>query len=208
MIYEGKKLSEICIKYNINIMQFFILYSIFRKDKVLEIYSQQKQLQGKVAVTFEDIEDLMKKGYLLNFNNAKLRLTDEGIIEDEVTYVRDLLVTDEFAEKLFIDAEIAGEELYNTYPHYLSNRIDGQRVVAKKGGTYNGVYYDQDRLKKLYIDLIGNDYELHNKVLECVEKAKRYKNVNISLREFIINKIWNAWFTLDDEDDIGNIRPI
>lgn len=208
MVYENNKLMEICLLYDITPMQFFILYSVFRKDKVLNIYSKKKQELGKIGVYFDDINYLMKKGYLLNFNNTKLRLTTDGVIEDEVTYLNALLVPYEFSDKLFIDAEIAGEELYQAYPHFLSQRINGQRVVAKKGGTYEGIYYDEYKIKRLYTDLIRNDYELHNRIIECIEKAKRYRNVNVSLREFVLNKLWNAWFHLDDDEEDSNIRLI
>jgi len=91
-------------------------------------------------------------------------------------------VVPKIAKKLWIDLEVAGEELWNTYPGFIT--IEGKQFPAKTG--------NKQLLIKQYMFSIGNSVEKHQFVLSMIEKALSNKVLCLGIEKFITSEYWNT----------------
>lgn len=189
-MYNPDKLTDIYVKYGLTPNQFYILHLTYRKDwnnlyKYKENVVSKVTENGKKLHGFdieEELRPLVDKGYLVDWGKK--------------FEVLDLMVNPEFAEKLFVDTFEAGEELWKEYPHFLD--INGQKVVAKKGGEINGKYYGKEELIQLYSTKIGNAKDKHQWIISKLKLAISQKIINFPLRNFIYDEMWEAFELLED----------
>ncbi len=202
MIYESKKLVEICLQWSITPNQYMILYSIFRKDRVLEEYViEYKAKNGFAPFTKTEINDLVVKGYLVNNNGVdEIYYKNDGL--DIHNYTSKLELTEEFEDKFFMDSTIAGEELFASYPPFMN--INGSQISLKKGGDINGKWFGRDYMIKYYAEYVGNDQALHDKIIATVKRVRSMGQLNMALRHFIEGHLWEDYFEIKDgsEDNI------
>ena len=192
MIINIKKLNKILIKYQITPNQFYVLYLVYRKDwSSLHEYVNQVvrklEQEGRKFSGFsleDELEPLVEKGYLEHWGKHFETL--------------DLMVTPNFTELLFIDSEDAGDELFKTYPQWLS--INGSKIVAKS--------CDMDLYKKRYADKISNDLILHNKIIVALKRAKDQNLINFKIANFIDGELWTALFENEEDEGTGRFKSI
>jgi hypothetical protein len=178
-----------------------------KRDGIVDEYATNLIRRGKYAFTIKEIKDLQQKGYLLNSSESDLKFIEtewgevEGVKEIPHAYTDKLEVTDDFCKQLFVEGKFAGEELFEVYPHFLSQKINGVRVHAKKGMLVGNEYWGKDELINIYGQRIKNDLQLHKKILESVRYADSIGQVTVTLREFIVNELWFGFFKLRDDTD-------
>lgn len=197
MVYDSRELKNICIELGITPSQHFILYALYQNDRSLEeMVYEYKRLHGKSPFSRKDIEDLVEKGFLLNLNGIDdLIFEDTGSIQVG-NYSINLKVTPLFEKMFFVKTQVAGEELYEAYPGFIT--INGSQVPLKKGMEYNGQYLDKRKLIKIYAKKIGNDIVLHQRILNAVKRASEMKQLNVSIKHFIMDEMWNDYLKLED----------
>jgi hypothetical protein len=192
-MFDSKKLTEVCIKYQITPNQFYVLYLVYNKDWESIIAYTQKVVRGfeengnKITGfnVESELEPLVKKGYLMNWGtNNKFEYFD-------------LALTPIFEEKIFVDTQVAGKELFDLYPHWL--HVNGQRVIAKS--------CDKDLYMDKYAKKIGNSKDKHNKIIEDLKIAKEKDLINFKIANFIDGELWES---LSDtgEDRIDKFKVI
>jgi len=199
-MYNAEKLTNIYVKYGITPNQFYVLYLIYSKDWN-NLYRYKENVISKVTKN--------DKGESINLHGFDVEeelqpLIDKGYLEDPFTRgvsrsnfeIVDLMVTPTFSSKIFIDSWQAGEELWKLYPHFLE--INGQKVVAKKGGEMNGKYYGKEELIELYSKKIGNSRDKHDWILRKTKLAIDQKVINFPIRNFIYDEMWEAFEELED----------
>lgn len=193
-MYNLDKLTRIYEKFNITPNQFFVLYAVYKKDwdnlyRYVNNVSNKMNEEGKKITGFnveEELFPLVEKGYLDNIFN-----------KGHSFEVIDLMVTPHFADAIFIDTEQAGQELYDSFPQWIN--VNGGKQVAKKGGDINGVYFGKDQMLELYAKKIGNDRELHSKIIEATERGKEQGLINFTLRSYIYDEMWTSYMDLEDK---------
>lgn len=189
MLINSKRITEICVKYNISIEQFWILYLKITNDwENLDKYCKEFEPNLKIIL------DLEAKGYIEPLNDC----IKNG---RQALEMFDILPIGEITENLFIEAKIAGQQLFTVFPKFIT--MNGINIVATKGENINGTYYDKDKLIEIYCSKIGNDRELHIKILNAIKIAKEKNYINFVLRSFILDELWDNLFTIIGEDNIN-----
>lgn len=189
---NAKRVVDIMKRYNMqNLDEFMIAYCTFTRDlESLYLYMHCKEATPEGTYFAQEL--IMK-------------MADKGILQKEPlnnphkVEFADLYVTEEFANKFFIEEKFAGEELWNAYPN--NTTISGNYVILKKGEKIGNVYYDKDKLIQVYCDKIGHDRQLHNEIIKKVKKAKELGKINFTLRSFILDELWMA---LDESSQTGD----
>ena len=162
-MYNNEKFTSILIKYQITPNQFYILYSLFKKDwdnlfkyvnKVV-VGINEKGIKKTGFSIEEELQPLIEKGLLVNWGSNKFE-------------VLDLALTDEFISTLFIDSEQAGIELFDVYPHWLI--INGSKIIAKS--------CDKDAYILKYAKKINNDVLLHKTIIDNVKLIILFLEIN------------------------------
>lgn len=176
-MYNNEKFTNILIKYQITPNQFYILYSLFKKDwdslfkyvnKVVVGINEEGRKKTGFSIE-EELQPLVEKGLIVNLGNHKFE-------------VLDLCLTNEFIENLFIDSEEAGIELFNAYPHWLI--VNGSKVIAKS--------CDKDAYMLKYAKKINNDLVLHKSIIEDVKLANEQSLINFKISNFIDGELWTS----------------
>lgn len=182
MLINHDKITKICTEYGIDIYQYWVLSLRLTEDwKNLDTY------RNVFPIKFDKILDLEVKGYIEPIND----FIKQG--HDDLDMF-DITPTGKVADSLFVEMDIAGNQLYTVYPKYIT--INGQSIVATKGETINGKYYDKDLLIETYSKKIGLNKELHNKVIEAVRIGKEKGCINFVLRSFILDELWENLFEI------------
>ena len=172
MFYNCTEVARVCDEFNITQDQLFILYATYTRNFDALFKYSEKGRGFDINVT----QNLVEKGYL-----------EPCVFKGEVTFL-DLLVTPSFAEQIFIETFKAGDELYNAFPGFIE--IDGKKVIATKGGEYNGKHYNKNMLSKMYVEAIGNNLKEHRKIIKAVEFGKEHNLINFVIRNFIMDELW------------------
>lgn len=187
MLFDTKKIINICAKRKINPNQLLYLYSIYTKDwaGIYKLVNEVKYIESKL-----ELEDLVNKGYLINWSGEWVNQS-----------VDNFEVTDKFKHLLFIDTEEAGEELYKEYPKFIV--IDNKSIPATQGGEYKGRYLGKDEVMELYSKKISNNYEQHQENLIGIRKAIK-NNVQLPvLRKYVIDEMWLSFNELSTDSKIA-----
>lgn len=198
MVYDIEKKTQILCEYKITPNQFYFLWILLKKRydllyKYLEesITAQEmqeaidlKKKTGKLSptshsITFNELDDLKKKGYV------KIVSKTAGPELDMYE------VTEKFYKKLFINTNMAGEELWENYPPFLY--INGSRVSARGA--------DKEKLIESYSKKIKNNIELHNQVIEIVKTNKDILNMGID--KFVNTEYWLDLITIPKSSSYG-----
>jgi hypothetical protein len=177
---------------------YFIVHALYQNDRSLEeMVYEYKQQYGKSPFSRQDVEALVDKGYILNLNGIDDLIFDEDSGSIEVgNYSINLKITPMFEKMFFVKTEIAGEELYNAYPGFLF--INGVQTPLKKGMEFNGQYLDRRKLSKIYARKIGNNRIFHQKIIDTVKRVSEMKQLNVSIKYFIMENLWEDYFKLED----------
>jgi hypothetical protein len=137
-------------------------------DIVGNIYRWQEKGKGW---TQAEIEDLVTKEYIIAFKKSYT-------IEGQTIYgymMDDLILTNKFAEIMFIDMEAAFEEILELYP-------DTMQVLSSTVFTKSG---DLDKLSDAYHKAIKGNLHEHEKIKLIIAYAKERSLCNMKLDKFL-----------------------
>ncbi len=199
-----KKVITLMQKYDMQSLdEFIIAYCTFTRD----LESLHNYMQCKEEFTYVDDEGVERKGSyfsntLIQKMAAKGILMKEPLDNDLKIEFTDLYIDEEFGKQFFVDAEIAGEELWTAYPNSMT--IQGNFIILKKGEKIGNVYYDKEKLIQIYCEKIGHDRELHKEIIKKVLQAKKLGKINFTLRSFILDSLWEALDVASQEGDYSS----
>ena len=168
------------IKHKLSTNQWLMLYLLYTEKMV-------KNKQGKVTYdiagnvyrwqdkgkgwTQAEIQDLVSKDYIIAFKK-------NYTIDNQTIYgymMDDLILTDKFAEIMFIDTEDAFKEILELYPDTMV--VKGTTVFTKSG--------DLDKVSDEYCKLIKSNLYEHEKIKLVVTYAKERSLCNMKLDKFL-----------------------
>lgn len=211
MIYTVQKDLELCEKYGItpdqltyikcfildpkhdlkqhrsevfkNEYRFCKLYNVDILKKTIpkteaEYNKKKKELAEKIIIPLMDKNILMK-----------INILDASVTTDHIE------INPKFAKDFSINIMDMPTELHDVYPALIKNssmKFPGKNTSPEEFGA-------------LYLNYIGNDRELHDKIIDHVKWAKESNNLFTALDKFIKNKLWNMLFELREggNDGIG-----
>lgn len=180
---DGEEVLRYCLKNNVTIEQFFLLYLLARNDFNLP----EKQSQGIQYIhkfgTFKGslVEDLVNRNFIEDFNSPGQ------------FYPQAFMLTPA-AKKQFADYEMA-EDLWNHYPVTFPLGDKG-KFIARGGG-------DRDELLLLYLQKINHSTQKHDIVISQLE---RY--VGMVLRGEVNGHKLSDWIRMEMWETIAAIPVI
>lgn len=175
MFFDTSKYVDFLCKHQITPSQFLLLMLVNDKANH-DIIKYDHQMGGWTAA---EIEDLIKREYLLDLNVGNQMYADSTV------------VTDKFTSALLIDAEDAGQELWDAYPWFLN--IRGEKYAAKST--------NQDKLFKLYHRKIHGNVITHKRVMKLLQIAQEKGLLNMGIEKWVGSTQWNAIAELENETD-------
>jgi hypothetical protein len=178
---ETDKFINFLVKHNMTANQFmfcylkanydiahFKKYATNRKNYVAEAKAEGRTVPGGV-ISSDELKDLVHRGYLEDFN-------DKGR-----DYIDSYLVTPKFTKEMFIETEQAGEELWATYPPFIT--INTSRVSARS--------CDKDTLIKTYCKRIKNNKKIHDEIITLLKEAISKDEIRMGIEKWVGSEQWN-----------------
>lgn len=184
MLFNTKRIIDICAKRQITTNQLLYLYGIYKGD-----WKALYKLANEVKIIAAELElkDLVDRGYLINWSG-----------EWKNQNVDNFEITDKFKHLVFIDTHDAGEELFKEYPKWIV--IEGRSIPATQGGDYRGKYYGKDEILELYCNKISNDYVQHEMNMVGLRKAIASNIQFPVLRKFVFDELWHSFNEFQAEE--------
>lgn len=172
-----EEIIKLCIKHHIKVEQFYFMWVLSRKDfnKPLKNSLARQYVKDCGAFKDEDIQDLVERGMVEDFNSP-------GDSLPEMYMVKDVIL-----REFYVD-EAEGEELWNNYPATfpLGN---GGSFLARAGG-------DKEDLIALYLKRIKSNPKRHKFVMQQLEKYKELvKSGKINghkISDWITQELWES----------------
>lgn len=134
--------------------------------------------------TQKKVYNLLNSQYLKGITSDTLLPLSETIHElyQDLLDSKDEEIRDLRASSPKYDEKLA-EELYEVYPMYLSQEINGLKAVAKGLGSHK----IQDLFNQ-YCKDIENDPEKHQEIIENIKWADKNKLIKFSFSNFVLSK--------------------
>ena len=161
---DPKQFVAFLAKHRLSSDQFLFMYLIYR-ELYTELYTYTEQVKGLHP---EEIQDLIRRGYLKNENVSNEYFADSFI------------VTEKFTSEIFKVAKEAALEFWNAYPPLLW--VDGKRFSA--------LAVDKEAFLEDYMEKIGFSRRLHSKVMKALNYGKELNAVNIRIDRWYKAKSW------------------
>lgn len=160
----NKYINFLC-KHKITTDQFLLLYLTFTKD-MSNLY---KYLHEVRAWDKKDLKDLEQRGFIVNMNKGDTSFCDM------------LIVQKKFYKEMWIDLDIAGEELWNTYPtHFIIS--GGTKVPARS--------CDKEKLISNYHRLIKTNMKKHNEAIDLLKIAISRNEIKMGIEKWVGSEQW------------------
>jgi alpha-L-fucosidase len=170
------EVAQICVKYKIKFEQYcFLMLRNYAPEgrpfsnecrKALVEY-----IENVSGFRREDLQDLEKRGFLDNFNeNGEEMLTK-------------YFVPHKISDKLWVEHEIAGQELWDTYPSFFVIG-GGQKVPAKS--------CDREVLIESYCKKIKHSKKKHEEVLEVLKHAVQMNDIGMGIEKWVGSHQWES----------------
>lgn len=199
MLADSKKITEILLKYEIDIYQFWILYLRCQND--YESLNHYDKKFNFIPVT--KVKELESSKLIKPLGN----IVENG--KEKITFL-DIHVTDYCLENFFKDCDIVteemGEELLKVFPSYIL--VNGVKTISTGSGEINGVKYDRDNFVEHYLKNIKYSEELHNKIIAMLPIAKKKGLIIFTLRNFIHNRLWEGLLQIIEETEGENYSHV
>lgn len=172
--------TEFLIKHKLTPNQFLLLYLLYTERLVKSKTGSVGYAMGTCLYKWQDkgsgwsqheIEDLVKKDYMIAFKK-----TYE--VKEQKLYgyaVDDLILTNKFADIMFINTDEAFEEIVELYPDTFT--IQTQTVFTKTG--------DLDKISDNYNKLIKGSLYEHDVIKQVIVYAKEKGMCNMKLEKFL-----------------------
>jgi hypothetical protein len=162
---ETEKFINFLVKHQLTPNQFMFCFI----KATYDMNSFRKYIKSVGAFKSEEIKDLITKGYIEDFN-------DKGR-----DYIDSYLVTPKFTKEIFIETEQAGEELWATYPPFIT--INTSRVSARS--------CDKDTLIKTYCKRIKNNKNIHEEIISLLKEAISKDEIRMGIEKWVGSEQWN-----------------
>lgn len=173
MFYDAKGLVEFCAKKKITTEQYLLCY-LSHKNEFATFYKYVNEVR-KIPDAL--IDDLVRKGYIINANKPGDSYPDMFI------------VTDEMAEG--IDKLHGGEsdELYELFP---------TRIFLPDGNSFLSRNLSREETERLYNSLLLRTKAKHKEVMESLTEQKTYGTIGMGLKKWLETEQW----TRDDNQTL------
>jgi hypothetical protein len=158
------QLVDFLVKHRISSDQFLFMFLIYREDYVA-LYKYTEQVKGLHP---EEVQDLVRRGYLKSENNNAEYFADAFI------------VTDKFTSEIFEVTRDAALEFWDTYPPLIY--VQGRRFSTKNE--------DKEKFLDEYTVKIGYSLRLHRKVMHALKYGIEVGAVNTGIGKWFRSKQW------------------
>jgi len=185
-MFDDESVIRFCIDNKITVRQYFFLYLILQKDFSKESSLARKYVNLVEPFPQKEVDDLVEKGFLEDFNSPSQMLPEMYMIPDSI------------ANNLFLTEDKA-EELWNAYPVTFPIYSKDAKFLARTGGA-------KDDILDLYRKKVKS-LKKHNYVLEQLKIYISMVNNNeihgMKIVDFIRQEIWDS--VADMKKEKGNI---
>ena len=200
MIYDTKRFQEIMKKLDLTPNQIYFCILLLEQDynKKVELFNNYNERHG--GFRYLEVKDLEEKGYIENFSDTdipktiKVTTTKKGEIKYEtikdVMILELILVTPHFKDQIYIDAELAADELLQAYPTWI--------VIKDKTGKSQRVSVktipDRDEFVQFYHSIINGDILKHKLIVEMATHLRRFVEkkevMATNIRKALESRFW------------------
>lgn len=151
------------------------------------LYKYFEEVNRDCVIPMQDIETLVDNGVVEPFDYRNR------------FYYDTIVFTPKFRDKLLIDFNDAGRELWDRFPSERSYRIDGKKLMTKKiGSEFNSI----EDFYKYYAKSIKYSKAIHDEVLKGLQIAIDTNSIDFTIVDFVKNKMWESF----KEEAKGNVR--
>lgn len=180
MIYDTKRFQDTMQKLNLTPNQIYFCIILLEQnyERKVALFNNYNERHG--GFRFLEIRDLEQKGYIENFSNTKIPKTVKSIVtkEGKVTYdvsedaiiLELVIVTPHFKDQIYIDSELAADELLKAYPSWI--------VIKDKSGKSQRFSVksipDRDEFVQFYAGIINGDILKHKLIVEMATQLRRF----------------------------------
>lgn len=177
MLFTIKQDLELCKKFKLNPRQLMFMKilvpnrTLSQKEASLESYAMSHQFEQEIKFNYEEITDLVGRGFVLDFSNGKPATLDHYEIHPN------------FVNHFQLAIYGMPQELFDAYPKFFIGK-EGQKFIGRSAGP--------EEIAVSYIKGIGNKEEEHRKVLEDVAWAVKNNAINVGLDKFVKTRYWEA----------------
>ena len=182
MLFDVKKVTEICVKLRIDIKQFYFLYLVSVKD-----YNTMRYYVGHIDGFPEGlITALEKKGLLLDTKNYTNdsdfnKETGAKIINMNTIYTTPTFDAILLEHGMDIELDDSYDELLDVYPYEIEGS-NGVKYPARTGTT--------EKNSSLYVKHILKYPHQHESIIAAVKFGKDNGLIKWGIEKFIENKYW------------------
>jgi hypothetical protein len=159
------------VKHKLSTNQFLLLYLLFTEKMVKDGNGKLKYTQGGSIYkwvaegkgwTSAEVDDLYQKGYVIPVQKGSYQ-------PDQ------LILMPKFSELMFIDMDMAFEEILEVYPDTIM--VQGDSFLTKTG--------DLEKVAQEYRKIIKGSLKLHEEVKQLIIFAKERKLIKSKLENFL-----------------------
>lgn len=144
---------------------YLMLYAI---EKDATRYRYIEKVRG---LTVKQVEDLVKRGYLINNNEPNQYYHDQITI---TPWARNIMLS---------DVALFAEEFWEAYPLFIW--VDGKKFAARN--------MDRDEFIGKYMNRIGSSEKKHKEVMEVLHYAVSNNLINVGIKKFVGSEMWNSF---------------
>jgi len=184
-MFDDENVIRFCIDNKITVRQYFFLYLILQKDFQKESSLARKYVNLVEPFPQEEVEDLVEKGFLEDFNSPNQMLPEMYMIPSSVE--NNLFLTDDRAD-----------EFWSTYPVTFPIYSKDAKFLARTGGA-------KDDILELYRKKVKS-LKKHEFVLEQLRIYVTMVNNNeihgMKIIDFVRQEIWDS--VSDMREEKGN----
>lgn len=177
MYFDSRALVDFCAEKKITVEQFLLCYLTHTQQYAL-IY---KYCQGVRPFPKSLVENLVKRGFVINLNK-----------NDDV-YPDNLIITEEFTDDLKSILGEDSDEFWDAYPS----------EVSVGGKAFNGKSISREDLETIYRKKLLRAKTTHKEVMEALHIQTEHGTLGMGMKKWFETEQWNREdHTLDVTDDI------
>jgi hypothetical protein len=168
--------TQICVKYKIKFEQYCFLMlrnyapegRPFSKECRKALVDYIEEVGGFKR---EDLIDLEKRGFLDNMNEVGQEMLSAYFVPPKI------------ADKLWVEHEMAGQELWDIYPSFFI--IGGGKQVPTKS-------CDREALIESYCKKIKHSKKRHEEVMEVLKHAIQMNDITMGIEKWVGSHQWES----------------
>lgn len=171
------KYNNFLINNNINPNQFDFCWKLYNHkiknthlDQIYNLFNKIKSESNNTSkyITKEEIDNLITLGFV------KVELKTKSQFPDIY------MVTDKFIHNLFVDIDLAFEELIDNYP----------KTIFVNNIEFNAINIEFEEAQRLYSRKINNSMIKHNEILKELKSQNEKQLINCGLDKWIKSEAW------------------